>query len=172
MGRISLARPGGASGLKTASTRKAKPQTSNLFVTLYVAVPCFTTCLLALPLWRFRRVHSPCRLRKAAVRMAVCAPRSDAQHTQHSIPSAHTGHRTPHTQHTAQHTGQAHRGTRAKKPRKSRTQRNAPSEHNGEQESSGAGRRTRNTTHPAATPVNRSQLVQDTAHKTQCAKRA
>ena len=44
--------------------------------------------------------------------------------------------------------------------------------HTGEQEPSGPGHRTRNTTHQAGTPVNGSQLVQDTAHATQHTERA
>ena len=44
------------------------------------------------------------------------------------------------------------------------TQHNARSRHTSEQESSGAGYRTRVTTHRACTPLNRSQVAQDTAH--------
>ena len=51
-------------------------------------------------------------------------------------------------------------------------QQNAPSEQTGEQEPSGPGHRIRNTTHRAGTPVNRSQVAQDTAHATEYAKRA
>ena len=46
-------------------------------------------------------------------------------------------------------------------------QHNAPSEHSGEQESCGPGHRTRDATHRAGTPVNRTQVAQDTAHATQ-----
>ena len=49
-------------------------------------------------------------------------------------------------------------------------QRNAPSEHTGEQEPTGPGDSTRNTTHRGGTPVNRSQVAQDTAHT--CTRRA
>ena len=44
--------------------------------------------------------------------------------------------------------------------------------HTGEQEPSGPGHRTRNTTPRAGTPVNRSQVAQDTAHATQHTERA
>ena len=37
------------------------------------------------------RVPSTCRLRRASVGMDECAPRSDAPHTEHSTPCAHTG---------------------------------------------------------------------------------
>ena len=47
------------------------------------------------------------------------------------------------------------------------TQQNKPSGHTGEQEPGGPGHRTRETTHRAGTPVNRSQEAQDTAHTTQ-----
>ena len=50
--------------------------------------------------------------------------------------------------------------------RTSHTQHNAPSEHIGEWEPRGPGHRTRTTTHGAVTPVNRSQVAQDTAHRT------
>ena len=46
------------------------------------------------------------------------------------------------------------------------------SENTGEQEPSGPGHRTRNTTHRAGTPVNRSQEAQDTAHAKQHTERA
>ena len=52
------------------------------------------------------------------------------------------------------------------------TQRTASSAHTGEQEPSGPGRRTRNTTQWASTPVNRSQVAQETAHTTQRNERA
>ena len=44
---------------------------------------------------RAQRVLSPCLLRNAAVQMDECAPCSDAPHTQHSTPSAHTGEQEP-----------------------------------------------------------------------------
>ena len=47
-----------------------------------------------------------------------------------------------------------------------------PSGHIGEQEPSGQGHRTRKATHGAGTPVNRSQVAQDTAHATQHTARA
>ena len=62
---------------------------------------------------------------------------------------------------------------------------NTPSGHTGKQEPSGPGHRTRkathqagpghgtrHTAHTAGTPVNRSQVAQDTAHATQHAERA
>ena len=50
--------------------------------------------------------------------------------------------------------------------------RTAHSTHTGEREPSGPGHRTCNTTHRASTPVNRSQLAQDTADATQQTARA
>ena len=50
--------------------------------------------------------------------------------------------------------------------------RTAHSAHTGEREPSGPGHRTRNTTHRASTPVNRSQVAQDTADATQQTARA
>ena len=50
--------------------------------------------------------------------------------------------------------------------------RTAHSTHTGEQEPSGPGDRTCNTTHRASTPVNRSQLAQDTADAPQQTARA
>ena len=47
---------------------------------------------------------------------------------------------------------------------------NTPSGHTGEQEPSGPGHRTSKTTHRAGTPVNRSQVAQNTAHT--CTRRA
>ena len=61
------------------------------------------------------------------------------------------------------HTGRAHRLTGAKWPRTPPTQHNAPSEHTGQQEPSGQGHHTHNTTHRAHTPLTRSQVAQDTA---------
>ena len=52
------------------------------------------------------------------------------------------------------------------------TQRNALGEHTAEQEPSGPRHRTRNTMHRGSTPVNRSQLAQDTAQATQRTERA
>ena len=49
---------------------------------------------------------------------------------------------------------------------------NAPSGHTGEQEPSGPRHRTRHTTHRAGTPVNRSQVAQDTAQAKQRTERA
>ena len=67
---------------------------------------------------RARRVHSPCRLRIGAVRMAECASRGDAPHTQHCTPSAYMGEQEPrgrgHPTHNTKH--------------------NTPREHTGEQE--------------------------------------
>ena len=71
------------------------------------------------------------------------------------------------TAHARQHTERAHRRTGAKCPRTPHTQSNAQSGHTGEQEPSGPGHRTRNTTYRAGTPVNRSQMAQDTAHAKQ-----
>ena len=71
------------------------------------------------------------------------------------------------TAHAGQRTKQAHRCTGAKSLRTPHTQHNAPSEHTGEQEPCGPGHRTRNTRHWAGTPVNRSQVAQDTAHARQ-----
>ena len=74
--------------------------------------------------------------------------------TKHDTPSRHTtqqmqnGPWTPHTQH------------------------NTPSGHIGEQEPSGPTHSTRNTAHRAGTPVNRSQVAQDTVHATQHSERA
>ena len=50
--------------------------------------------------------------------------------------------------------------------------RTAHSTHTGEQEPRGPGHRTSNTTHRASTPVNRSQLAQDTADAPQQTARA
>ena len=49
---------------------------------------------------------------------------------------------------------------------------NAPSGHTGEQEPSGPGHRTSNSTHQAGTPVNKSQVAQGSAHATQHAEGA
>ena len=71
-----------------------------------------------------------------------------------------------------QQTERAHRCTGAKWPRTPHTHNNTPSGHTSEQEPSGPGHRTRNTTHRAGTPVNRSQVAQDTAHAKQHTERA
>ena len=49
---------------------------------------------------------------------------------------------------------------------------NAPSGHNGEQEPSDPGHRTRKALHRAGTPVNNSQVAQDTAQANQHTERA
>ena len=49
---------------------------------------------------------------------------------------------------------------------------NTPSRHTSEQEPSGSGHRTSKTKHGAGTPVNRSQMAQDTAHAKQHTERA
>ena len=74
--------------------------------------------------------------------------------------------------HATQHTKWAHRWTGAKWPSTPHRQSNKPSGPSGEQESSGPGYRTRNTTHPAGAPVNGSQVAQDTAHAAQHTERA
>ena len=71
------------------------------------------------------------------------------------------------TTHLIQDTERAHQGTGVKRPTTPHTQHNPPRGHTSEQEPSGPGHRTRNTTHQAGTPVNRSQGAQDTAHTTQ-----
>ena len=76
------------------------------------------------------------------------------------------------TAHATQHTEQARRLTVAKWPRISQAQHNTQSGHTGEQEPSGPGQRTRNTTHQAGTPVNRSQVAQDIAQAKQRTERA
>ena len=69
-------------------------------------------------------------------------------------------HATPSTQ-------RAHQGTGAKRRRTTHTQHNAPSEHTDEQEPSGPGHGTRNTTQRAGTPVNSSRVAEDNANTTQ-----
>ena len=71
-----------------------------------------------------------------------------------------------------QRTERQHRLTGATRPRTLDRQHNAPNQHTGKQEPRGPGHRKGNTTHRASTPVNRSQVAQDTAHATQCTKRA
>ena len=74
---------------------------------------------------------------------------------------------TQDTAHAKQHTEQAHRRTGAKWPRSPDTQHNTLSGHTGDREPRGPGHRTRNAPHRAHTPVNRSQVAQDTADTTQ-----
>ena len=76
------------------------------------------------------------------------------------------------TAQTKQHTEGAHRSTGAKWPRTPHTQHIIPSGLTGEQEPSGLGQRTRNTTSHAGTPVNRSQVAQDSARAKQRTERA
>ena len=120
-----------------------------------------------------------------------------APHMQHDTPGGHTGEQAPsgpgyrarnkkltantaanssqvcqHTAHATQHSERTHRFTGAKWPRTPRTQHMAPSEPAGEQEPSGPGHRTRNTTLRARTFVNRSQVAQDTAEATRHTERA
>ena len=76
------------------------------------------------------------------------------------------------TAHATQHGERAHLHTGAKCPKTPHTQHNAPGEHTGEQEPSGPGHHTDNTTHRAGAPVNRSQVAKDTAHTTQHTERA
>ena len=76
------------------------------------------------------------------------------------------------TAHTTQGIERAHRQTGAKRTRSLHTQNNAPSRHTGELEASGPGHRARDTTDGMNTPVNRSQVAQDTAHRRQCTKLA
>ena len=150
---------------------------------------------------RARRVPSLYRLRTAAVQMDQCAPGGCPAPTGYEQPpSGLTSARpegtqpppatnsrrpdgrvsalqrrpaqaTPHAQPKAQHTGRAHRCTRAKRPRTPYTQHNPPSGRTGEQEPSGPGQRTRNTTHRASTPLKRSEVAQDTAHAKQHTER-
>ena len=61
------------------------------------------------------------------------------------------------------HTKRAHRCTGAKWPWTPHMQSNALSGHTGELEPRSPGHHTRNTAHRAGTPVNRSQVAQDTA---------
>ena len=151
---------------------------------------------------RARRVPRPYRLRTAAVRMDECAPgeypaptgyeqppsgwtsaRPEgtqplmATNSRHpdgrvSAPQRRPAHTTPHAQPKAQHTERAHRCTKDQRPRTPYTQHNPLSGRTREQEPSGPGHRTRNTTHRASTPVNRSQVAQDTAHAKQHTERA
>ena len=76
------------------------------------------------------------------------------------------------TAHATQRTERAHRLTGAEWCKTPHTQHNAPSGHTCEQEPSCPGHRTRDKTHRAGTPVNRSQVAQNTAHATQRTERA
>ena len=69
-----------------------------------------------------------------------------------------------------QHVERANRLTGAKLPRTPHTQDNSPSVRTAEQEPSGPEHRTRNATDRASTPVNSSQVAQDSAHATQDAE--
>ena len=60
----------------------------------------------------------------------------------------------------------------ARRPRTPYTQHHTQSVHTGEQEPGGPGHRTRNTTHRACAPVNRSQEAQDAVHATPHTERA
>ena len=151
---------------------------------------------------RARRVPSPYRLRTAAVRMDECAPQGCRAPTGYvqppsnwtsarpegtqplpatnsrrpdgrvSAPQQRPAQAAPHAQPKAQHTEQAHRCTRAKRPRTPYTQHNPLSGRTGEQEPSGPGHRTRNTTHRAGALVNMSQVARDTAQAKQRTERA
>ena len=76
------------------------------------------------------------------------------------------------TAHPTQRTARAHQRTGAQWPRPLPTQHKAPSQHTVEQELSGPGHRTRNTTHGASTLVSGSQKAEDTAHTAQQTERA
>ena len=76
-----------------------------------------------------------------------------------------TAHATPKAQRTQRETG-------ATWDRTPKTPHNTPSVRTGEQEPSGPGNCTRNITRRAYTPVNGSNVAQDTAHATQHAERA
>ena len=151
---------------------------------------------------RARRVPSPYRLRTAAVRMDECAPGGYPAPTGYeqppsgwtsarpegtqplpptnsrrpdgrvSAPQRRPAHATPHAQPKAQHTERAQWCARAKRPGTPYTQHNPLSGCTGEQEPSPPGQRTRITTQRASTPVNRSQVAQDTAHAKQHTERA
>ena len=141
---------------------------------------------------RARRVPSTCRLRTAAVRMDECAlgeyrapagyeqpqsgrtsaPRQCTQplQTTKQPPSGWTSARPEGTQPLQATNSRRSDGLSvrpAATPRTRNPRHNTPSEHIGEQEQSGQGHPTPNTTHQAGTPMNRSQVAQDTAHTKQ-----
>ena len=74
--------------------------------------------------------------------------------------------------HATHHTELANWWTGAKWHRTPHTRHNTTSGHAGEQEQSGPGHQTRNTKHPAGTPVNRSQGAQNAVHATQNTEQA
>ena len=74
--------------------------------------------------------------------------------------------------HAKQRTERRNQSTEVKWPRTPHTQHNAPSGHTREQESRGPGHRTHKATQRAGTPVNRSQVAQDTAPTKQRTERA
>ena len=76
------------------------------------------------------------------------------------------------TAHAAKHTERTQRCTGAQLPRRPHTKHNTPSVHTAEQEPTGPGHRTRNTTRRAWTPLSSSQVAQDRSHATQHAERA
>ena len=67
------------------------------------------------------------------------------------------------TSQAKQRTERAHQSTGAKWSCTPHTQHKRQSGHTGEQEPSGPGHRTRNTTNHAGGPMNRSKVAQDTA---------
>ena len=73
------------------------------------------------------------------------------------------------TAHRTQHIERAHRGTGTNRGGIPHTQQNTLRGHTGEQEPSGQGHRTHNTTHRAGTRMNRSQLAnnKDTTQHTE-----
>ena len=75
------------------------------------------------------------------------------------------------TAHETQHVERTHPCTGAKWRRTPHTQHNTPSVHTCEQKPSGPGHCTHSTKHGACTPVNRSQVAQETAHASQEAER-
>ena len=127
-----------------------------------------------------RRVPSPYRLRTAAVRMDECAPGGyPAPAGYEQPPSGWTSVRPEGTQPLPATNSRRPEGRVSapqRRPAQQHTTRNpkhnTQSEHTGEQEPSGRGHRTHNTTHRAGAPVNRSQEAQDTAHTKQHTERA
>ena len=140
---------------------------------------------------RAQKVPSPCRLRRAAVRMEECVPggcRAQAGYEQ--PPSRWTSARPAAYPAPAGYATAAvwlcecapggypaHAGNEqppsgltsarsAATPRTHNTQHNTSGQHNGEQEPSHPGHGTRSTTHQACTPVIRIQVTQDTARAT------